>query len=71
MKKKIILVLVVIMVIVAVVIGFVYGTTMWMGMLPMQCSSISWEGHLFGAIAGIITARMMRNKGIENEQERA
>jgi len=57
--------------IVAVAIGLVYGTTMWMGMLPMQCSSISWEGHLFGAIAGIITARMMRNKGIEHEQERA
>lgn len=54
--------------IVAVVIGFVYGTTMWMGMLPMQCSSISWEGHLFGAIAGVITAKLMGYKGIEYEK---
>lgn len=47
---------------VAIPIGLIYGTTMWMGMLPTQCSSISWEGHLFGAIGGAITAKLLAEK---------
>lgn len=40
-------------------IGLYYGLTMWSGMLPTQASNISWEGHLFGAIGGVITAKIL------------
>jgi len=32
-------------------VAFVYGTTLFSGVLPNQ-AGISWDGHLFGAIAG-------------------
>src|SRR4051794_31495328 len=38
--------------IVAIVVGFLYGGTLASGVLPVWGSHISWEGHLFGAIAG-------------------
>ena len=37
---------------IAIVVGFLYGGTLASGMLPTWGSHISWEGHLFGAIAG-------------------
>lgn len=55
-------------IIVSIGIGLTYGTTMWMGMLPTQPNSISWEGHLFGAIGGIITSKIMGQKGTQNEK---
>ena len=36
-------------------VGFSYGGTLLFGILPGQ-SGISWDGHLFGAVAGVITA---------------
>jgi membrane associated rhomboid family serine protease len=39
---------------VAVVLLFVWGGILW-GILPGQ-SSISWQGHLFGAAAGVLAA---------------
>jgi membrane associated rhomboid family serine protease len=37
---------------IAIVVGFLYGGTLASGVLPTSGSHISWEGHLFGAIAG-------------------
>lgn len=43
-------------VLVSLVIGFLYGTTLLSGILPSVGSPVSWDGHLFGAIAGCATA---------------
>jgi len=40
--------------VIALVISFFYGSMVW-GVLP-GLPGISWEGHLFGAFAGIISA---------------
>ncbi|AFY73085.1 putative membrane protein [Synechococcus sp. PCC 7502] len=37
--------------------AFLYGGVLW-GILPIQ-HGISWEGHLFGFIGGIIAARLL------------
>lgn len=42
-------------------IVFLYGSMVW-GVLPIQ-PRISWEGHLFGAIAGFILAIYFRAEG--------
>ena len=36
-------------------VAFSYGGTLFMGMLPWQ-EGVSWDGHLFGAIAGVAVA---------------
>jgi membrane associated rhomboid family serine protease len=38
--------------IIAVVVWFLYGGTLAAGILPSLSSHVSWEGHLFGMIAG-------------------
>jgi membrane associated rhomboid family serine protease len=43
---------------IALLVTFLYGGIIW-GILPGQ-KGISWESHLFGGIAGIITAFMFR-----------
>lgn len=40
---------------------FVYGSTVW-GMLPLN-NGISWESHLLGALAGVITSYNFRKEG--------
>lgn len=49
---------------------FFYGSMVW-GIFPQLnfdlSSRISWEGHLSGALSGIITAWAFRNNGPENE----
>lgn len=49
-------------VIIALVVGLLYASTIFRGVLPFQ-PGVSWDGHLFGAIAGgivaLITSRMM------------
>ena len=42
-------------IIIGIVIFFLYGGTLLFGILPGQ-EGVSWEGHLFGAIAGVILA---------------
>ena len=41
---------------IAILVGFLYGTTLIFGVLPSFAQHISWDGHLFGAIAGAIVA---------------
>ena len=42
--------------IISVFIAITYGITMLIGILPLF-PGVSWEGHLFGAVAGVITAK--------------
>ena len=37
-----------------IIIGFSYAGSVW-GMLPGQ-EGVSWQGHLFGAIGGVVAA---------------
>jgi membrane associated rhomboid family serine protease len=41
---------------IAVIVGFLFGGTLITGILPQPGSSISWDGHLCGAVAGGIVA---------------
>jgi membrane associated rhomboid family serine protease len=41
---------------VAVLTGFLYGGTLLSGVLPTVGPSVSWDGHLAGAVAGAIVA---------------
>ena len=40
---------------IALVVGVFYSTTLIRGVLPFQ-TGVSWDGHLFGAIAGGLVA---------------
>lgn len=50
---------------VSLVVAFIYGSTVW-SMLPFTewvDTSISWEGHLSGAISGVILSIVYRKEG--------
>ena len=47
--------------IISLIVGFLYGSTLLLGVLPSSASHISWEGHLFGAIAGAVIAYSLTN----------
>lgn len=39
-------------------VGLLYGTTLLTGMLPLTVpEGVSWDGHLYGAIAGFLVAK--------------
>lgn len=42
---------------VGVVVLAIWGTTLLQGLVPTD--GISWQGHLFGAVAGILAARVL------------
>lgn len=41
----------------SLIVGVLYGSLIW-GVLPLQ-QGISWEGHLFGFIGGVLAARLL------------
>jgi membrane associated rhomboid family serine protease len=41
---------------ISLLVGFLYGGSLFLGVLPRIGSTVSWEGHLCGAIAGGIVA---------------
>jgi membrane associated rhomboid family serine protease len=47
--------------VVSALVVFLYGSIMW-GIFPLK-TEISWEGHLFGAIAGLLVAFNYRKEG--------
>jgi membrane associated rhomboid family serine protease len=49
----------------SLLIAFLYGS-MWWGVLPVD-PSISWEGHLWGALAGFVLAWVFRKEGIQKK----
>ncbi len=44
--------------IIALIVGCTYGSVLW-GILP-STPGISWEGHLFGFLGGILAARLIK-----------
>ena len=56
------------LVVISLVMVFLYGGFVW-GMIPelAELQSISWEGHLSGAMAGIVLALALRKKGPQKE----
>jgi membrane associated rhomboid family serine protease len=53
--------------IIAIVVGLLYGGTLALGLIPRWGSQVSWEGHLFGAIAGGVIAYLMTKDGDRSE----
>jgi membrane associated rhomboid family serine protease len=47
--------------VVSILVVFMYGSIMW-GIFPLK-QDISWEGHLFGSIAGTLVAFNYRKEG--------
>ncbi len=45
---------------------FLNGSIFW-GMLPFVKDEISWEGHFFGFLSGILLALFYKNKGPKND----
>ncbi len=47
-------------IVLSLIVGFVYGGFIW-GVLPNQ-PGISWEGHLFGFLGGVLAAQILGNR---------
>lgn len=50
----------------ALVVGFVYGGVLW-GVLPLQ-NGVSWQGHLFGLIGGVLAAYLFARRQTLTDQ---
>jgi membrane associated rhomboid family serine protease len=50
----------VISILLSLIVGFLYGGVIW-GVLPTQ-PGVSWEGHLFGFIGGVLAARLLSRR---------
>ena len=48
--------------VIAIVVGFSYGGTLLSGIIPSLGSHISWEGHLFGALSGVLVAGLLARR---------
>ena len=42
------------------IVGAVWGTALLSGLLPRE--GISWQGHLFGAVGGVVAARVLATR---------
>ncbi|MEP5339193.1 MAG: rhomboid family intramembrane serine protease [Algibacter sp.] len=48
-------------ILVSIAVTLVYGGLIW-GIFPSLRSDISWEGHLFGAVSGVLIAFLLKTK---------
>lgn len=57
------------LIVISLIMVFLYGGFLW-GMIPALAKpqNISWEGHLSGAIVGILLALIFRKKGPQKEE---
>ncbi len=53
--------------VIAIVVGFLYGGTLLTGIVPSLGTRISWEGHLFGAVAGGLAAGSLTKRDERTE----
>lgn len=53
-------------VLLAIAAGLLYGGIVW-GVMPGQ-EGISWEGHLFGFVGGVVLAKLLARGGAEPEE---
>lgn len=44
---------------IAVLVGFLYGGTLLGGVIPQLNSNVSWDGHLWSAVAGVLVAYLL------------
>lgn len=51
---------------ISLLVAFLYGGLIW-GVLPLDAQT-SWEGHLFGAIAGVIIAFFYKHQGPQRKK---
>ena len=58
---------------IAIIVGLLYASTIIRGVLPFQ-EGVSWDGHLFGGIAGILvalaSARLLNEKRVQATKKR-
>jgi membrane associated rhomboid family serine protease len=52
-------------IVLGVVVLAVWGTTLLRGLVPE--TGISWQGHLFGAIGGVVAARLLHRRATRRE----
>jgi membrane associated rhomboid family serine protease len=45
----------------------VYGTTLLFGVAPRD--GISWQGHVFGAVGGVVAARVLDTRRARREAD--
>lgn len=50
----------------SLIVAFLYGSMVW-GLLPAQ-PGVSWESHLFGALAGMLMAFAFRRQGPQRKR---
>lgn len=57
------------LIVISLIMVFLYGGFVW-GMVPTLATlqNISWEGHLSGAIVGVVLAILYRKKGPQKEE---
>lgn len=44
----------------ALLVGFLYGSTLAGGLIPQD--GISWQGHLFGGVGGVLAAKLLDSR---------
>ncbi len=58
---------------IAIIVGLLYSSTIIRGVLPFQ-EGVSWDGHLFGGIAGILvalaSARLLKEERVQAAEKR-
>ncbi|UTI66365.1 rhomboid family intramembrane serine protease [Paraconexibacter antarcticus] len=53
----------------ALLVGFLYGSTLGSGLIPQD--GISWQGHLFGGVGGVLAAKLLDSRGPRAAPRRA